>query len=181
MRWHDGLPAALSAALVIACGDVVALAQQNPALACGGDEIAHGTVSRVIDARTFMLDDGHEVRLAAIEAPLLPVPQDPGAAPGAAAAKATLDALVGGDTVVLRRAEAPSDRYGRLLGYAYAVRDGEELFAQGELLAAGYARVGDRVGSRACAIELLGRERAARAAKLGLWANSYYDVLAPRP
>jgi hypothetical protein len=123
-----------------------------------------------------MLDDGHEVRLAAIEAPLVP-PQGPGAAPGAAAAKATIDALVGGDTVVLRRAEAPSDRYGRLVGYAYAVRDGEELFAQGELLAAGFARVGDRVGSRACAVELLGRERAARAAKLGLWANSYYDVL----
>src|SRR5271156_1037911 len=97
MRWRDGLPAALSAALVIACGDAVALAQQNPALACGGDEIAHGTVSRVIDARTFMLDDGHEVRLAAIEAPLVP-PQGPGAAPGAAAAKATLNALVGGDT-----------------------------------------------------------------------------------
>src|SRR5271168_3169697 len=103
MRWRDGLPAALSAALVIACGDAAALAQQNPALACGGDEIAHGTVSRVIDARTFMLDDGHEVRLAAIEAPLVP---DPGAAPGAAAAKDTLDALVGGDTIVLRRAEA---------------------------------------------------------------------------
>jgi endonuclease YncB( thermonuclease family) len=176
MRWRDGLPAALSAALVIACGDVAALAQQNPALACGGDEIARGTVSRVIDARTFMLDDGHEVRLAAIESPLVP-PRDTGEAPGAAAAKDALDALVGGDTVVLRRAEAPSDRYGRLVGHAYAVRDGEELFAQGELLAAGFARVGDRVGSRACAVELLGREREARAAKLGLWANSYYDVL----
>ena len=57
------------------------------------------------------------------------------------------------------------------------MRDGEEIFAQGELIAAGFARVGDRVGSRACAVELLGRENAARAAKLGLWANSYYDVL----
>src|SRR5271154_5552451 len=165
MRWRNGLPDALSAALVIACGDVAALAQQNPALACGGDEIAHGTVSRVIDARTFMLEDGHEVRLAAIEAPLVP-PQEPGAAPGAAAAKATLDALVGGDTVVLRRAEAPSDRYGRLVGYPYAVLGGEDLFAQGYLLAVGFARVGVRVGSRACVVELLGRERAARAAKL---------------
>lgn len=57
------------------------------------------------------------------------------------------------------------------------MRDGEELFAQAELVAADFARVGDRVGSRTCAMELLGRERAARAAKLGLWANSYYDVL----
>ena len=178
MGWRDRLAAALVAAFLTACGAnagfAQALAQPGNALACGGDEFAHGTATRVIDARTFVLEDGREVRLAAIEAPLLPPPQDPGAA---AAAKATLDALLGGDAVVLRRAEAPSDRYGRLVAYAYAVRDGEELFAQGELLAAGYARVGDRVGSRACAIELLGRERAARAAKLGLWANSYYDVL----
>jgi hypothetical protein len=34
------------------------------------------------------------------------------------------------------------------------------------------------VGSRDCAMELLARERAARAAKLGLWADSYYDLLA---
>ena len=46
---------------------------------------------------------------------------------------------------------------------------------QGELIAAGFARVGDRVGSRACAAELLARENAARKAKLGLWADPYYD------
>ena len=70
-----------------------------------------------------------------------------------------------------------TDRYGRIVAYAYAVRDGDELFAQGELIASGFARVGDRVGSRACAAELLKRENAARAAKLGLWADPYYDVL----
>ncbi len=57
------------------------------------------------------------------------------------------------------------------------MRDGDELFAQGELIAAGYARVGDQIGSRDCALGLLGREQAARQARLGLWANSYYDVL----
>jgi hypothetical protein len=34
---------------------------------CGGDEIARGTVGKVLDGRTFVLDDGREVRLAAIE------------------------------------------------------------------------------------------------------------------
>jgi endonuclease YncB( thermonuclease family) len=169
------LPVAL-----IACGAGIGVAQVSaPASntpACGGGELARGTVTRVIDARTFILEDGREARLAAIEAPLLAGPHEPNTAPGAAA-KETLDALVGGDAVVLRRAEAVSDRYGRLLAFAYAERDGEELFAQGELLAAGYARVADRVGSRACATELLGRERTARTAKLGLWANSYYEVL----
>jgi endonuclease YncB( thermonuclease family) len=148
--------------------------------------IARGMVGHVIDGRTLALDDGREVRLAAVEVPpdgpALPGAANslPGAAnalPGASKSKTALDALVGGDEVVLRRAELPSDRYGRLVAYAYAVRDGEELFAQGELISAGLARVGDRIGSRACAEELLGREAAARKAKLGLWAEPYYDVL----
>jgi hypothetical protein len=111
--------------------------------------------------------------LAAIEVP----PFESGAAPGGAAAKAALDALIGGDDIVLRRADIATDRYGRLVAYAYAVRDGDELFAQGELIASGFARVGDHVGSRTCASELLKGENAARAAKLGLWADSHYDVL----
>jgi hypothetical protein len=78
---------------------------------------------------------------------------------------------------VFRRAEAPSDRYGRVVAYAYAARDGDEIFVQGELISAGLARVGDRVGSRACAAELLNREDGARTATLGQWANSYYQVL----
>ncbi len=144
---------------------------------CGGDEIARTSVSHVSDGRTFTLADGREVRLAAIEVPPMPLPQQSDAAPGSAAAKAALDALAGGDDVVLRRAEAAADRYGRVVAYAYTERDGDELFVQGELIAAGFARVGDRVGSRACATELLGRENAARKAKLGLWADPYYDLL----
>ena len=42
----------------------------------------------------------------------------------------------------------------------------------------GFARVADRVGNRACAGELLRREDAAWQAKLGLWADPYYEVLA---
>jgi endonuclease YncB( thermonuclease family) len=151
------------------------MAQEPPRAApmCGGDEIARGIAKRIIDARTFVLDDGREVRLAAIEVPSV----ESGAAPGAAAAKAALDALIGGDDIMLRRADIASDRYSRLVAYAYAVRDGEELFAQGELVASGFARVGGHVGGRTCALELLKSENAARAAKLGLWADSHYDVL----
>jgi endonuclease YncB( thermonuclease family) len=175
MGSRDGI---LAAAIVATCGCFGATAQQ-PALAvpCGGDAMAQTTVSRVIDGRTFVLDDGREVRLSGIETPPLGSPQDADAAPGGLAARDALIALAGGDQVVLRRAEAPSDRYQRLLAYAYTVRDGEEFFTQGELVASGFARVGDQVGSAACAAELLARENAARAAKLGLWANSYYDVL----
>jgi micrococcal nuclease len=136
---------------------------------CGGAVIAQGTVGHVIDANTFSLDDGREIRLAAIEVP----PLAAGAAPGGVAAKAALDALIGG-AVVLRQADIAADRYGRTVAYVSAVRDGEEVFAQGEMLAAGF----DRVGSRACAAELFRREDDARRAKLGLWADPYYEVLA---
>ena len=45
------------------------------------------------------------------------------------------------------------------------------------MLASGYARVAAPVGDRACAAELLARERTARQAKLGLWGEPYYAIL----
>ena len=69
-----------------------------------------------------------------------------------------------------------SDRYGRVVAYAYTVRDGDEFFVQGELLGSGFARVGDHVGGRACAAELLDRENSARQAKLGLWADPDHEM-----
>jgi endonuclease YncB( thermonuclease family) len=184
IAYVSGASAALvTAALAAACCCYPAFAQQqtaSPTPVCGSDEIARGTVASVSDGRTFTLADGREVRLAGIEAPQLPSPQDSAGAPGggaANAAKNALDALAGGDEVVLRHAEAPSDRYGRVLAYAYTERDGDELFVQGELVASGFARADDRIGTRACAADLFKREAAARAAGLGLWANPYYAVL----
>ena len=172
----------MAVAFTAACDCAGAFAQDNgvaTAPACGGDPIAEATVSRVSDGRTFTLQDGREVRLAGIEVPPLPMPEGSAdaAAPGAKAAEAALDALAGGDHVVLRRAESGPDRYGRLVAYAYAERDGEQVFVEGELIAAGYARVADRVGGQACTVALLAGENAARRAKLGLWADPYYDPL----
>jgi endonuclease YncB( thermonuclease family) len=180
MGWWDGI---LGAAIAAGCGCCCAAAQDAPSkVACGGETVAHATVSRVIDGRTFVLGDGREVRLAAIEVPPLPVPgqttpAQAASGPGGRASKEALDALVGGDEVELRQADAGVDRYGRIVAYAYAIRDGAELFAQGELIASGFARVADRIGSKACATELLGRESTARQAKLGLWGDPYYEVL----
>ncbi len=174
----------LACTLAMPCGGLPAKAQQQVqtvAPVCGGDEIARATVSRVTDGRTFTLADGREVRLAAIEVPLMPPVEQSNrassAAPGAVAAKNALDALAGGDTVVLRRAQIASDRYGRIVAYAYTERDGDELFVQGEMIAAGLARVGDQVGNRGCATALLAHEKVARKAKLGLWADPYYDII----
>jgi endonuclease YncB( thermonuclease family) len=152
-------------------------------MACGGDELARGTGSRVLDGRTFLLDDGREVRLAAIEVPPMPPPGgDLGAAAGGQASKDTLRGLLAGAEVVLRRAEFPSDRYGRIMAYAVAVRGDSQTLVQAELISGGFARMGAHVGSRDCMMELLRREDGARAAKLGLWAlSSYTPLQADRP
>jgi endonuclease YncB( thermonuclease family) len=192
MGWRDGIFAGiiLTAAITAACGcfgpAAAQTAQASPL--CGGEELARGTVSRVIDGLTFVLGDGREVRLAAIEVPPLQTPQssrpdsgqESGAVPDNGAAKRPQDAvaaLTEGDEVLLRRAEAAADRYGRVLAYAYTERDGDELFVQGELIGSGFGRVGDRIGGRACATDPLKRENAARTAKLGLWTDPYYEVL----
>jgi endonuclease YncB( thermonuclease family) len=140
---------------------------------CKLTTVASGTVASVVDGHTLVLDDGREVRLAAIEVP------SPGE-PAGAAAKSALEGLAAGQTIDLRAAgaepTAETDRYGRLFGDVYVTKDNTERWVEAELIAQGHARVAARVGQRACAMALLARERAARAANLGLWADPYYVV-----
>jgi endonuclease YncB( thermonuclease family) len=181
MRGWDGvLTAAFACGFAMTCGCFGALAQDQPRAtsACGGETIAQGSSSRTVDGRSFVLDDGREVRLAGIEVPPLPAPQESDPAPGGVAARDALDVLLLGAQVTLKQAESQkTDRYGRLVAYAFIRHGAVEHLVQADLLAAGYARVAARVGNLACATELLSRELAARAAKLGLWASSYYDLL----
>ena len=84
------LPAAvflgmLAPALAVAASDSK---RANPAsAACTLEMVASGTVATIIDGRTFVLADGREVRLPAIEIPALPEPT-----PSRAAAPAATDA-----------------------------------------------------------------------------------------
>jgi endonuclease YncB( thermonuclease family) len=138
-----------------------------PMSACRFDLVATGKVTTILDGRNFVFDDGREVRLAAVEVP--PV------GPAGTAAKSALEALLAGQAVELRQSAPATDRYGRTLAHVYLI--GTERSAGLEMLAQGYARVGAHVGSSACAAELLAREREARAAKLGLWADPYYVIV----
>src|SRR5262249_5429831 len=138
--------------------------------------MATGRVAAVIDGRTFTLENGREVRLSAIEVAPLPNAADPGQDGKAGlVAKAALEALIAGREVVLKRQGAESDRYGRIAAYAFVSRDGAEHSVERELVALGHARVAARTQS-ACAPGLLAAEWAARAAKLGLWADPYYAM-----
>jgi endonuclease YncB( thermonuclease family) len=129
------------------------------------------TVQSVIDGRTLLLADGREVRLAGIEVPR----RDR----HAAAARAALTALVGGQQVAIKPLGAETDRYGRvpaLILQASRASFGDERSVQHNLLAQGHALVAARVGDRACAAEFLAAERGARASGLGLWADPSYGI-----
>src|SRR5262249_62420136 len=64
-----------------------------------------------------------------------------------------------------------------LLAQSTCARESRRQSAAHEMLARGFARVSAAVGAPPCAQELLGRERAAREARLGLWAEPYYAVV----
>ena len=81
---------------------------------CGAEVMPAGRVDRIIDGRSFVLDDGREIRLAALE-----VPPAGDASPAGQAARAALASMLAGETVELRSAAPATDRYGRVMAYAF--------------------------------------------------------------
>jgi endonuclease YncB( thermonuclease family) len=128
---------------------------------CAGEPFSDGRVKSIIDGRTLSLTDGREVRLAGIEAP-------------AAQGKAALDALVAGRDVALLRLGPDTDRYGRTVALVALQDEPAGNSVQTTRLERGQARVSAHIGDFSCAAALLGAERRARAAGLGLWADPDY-------
>jgi endonuclease YncB( thermonuclease family) len=135
---------------------------------CQPTAIGTAVVQAALDGRTLRLLDGRELRLIGVE-----VPDRQGAAQ---AANAALAAMVEGRDVRLARLDEETDRHGRLLALVFLTAAGSDASVQRALIAQGHARVAARVGDRACALHLLEAERAARAAKLGLWADPHYVI-----
>jgi len=153
---------------------------------CKTEVFGSGRVGTVVDGRSFILDDGREIRLAGVEVALMPAPGESGpqaqaAATASQAARAALAAITAGQNIELRRVGGPTganvDRYGRTLAFVDVDRDGTRTSVAHEMVARGFARVSANVGDRACAAELLGKERFARERKLGLWGEAYYAVI----
>jgi endonuclease YncB( thermonuclease family) len=135
---------------------VAAIAPAN-AGGCSFEPQGEGRVAAVIDARTFRLDDGREVRLAGI------VPATPDKT------KAALAAIVTGRDVTLRGEDDAPDRYGRQPAFVFL--PGSETPVQSELLRQGEALVSTEVANKDCAAELAAPEAEARQAKRGTWAD----------
>ena len=153
-------------------------AESRPSTSCRSEPGGTGKVRAITDGRSFTLDDGREIRLAGIEAPLLPGPGEAGArAKAGLAARAALESIIAGQNVELRQNDMPADRYGRTTAFVYVSGGALPESVAHEMLARGFARVSAHVGERPCADELLARERAARQAKLGLWGEPYYVIV----
>ena len=148
----------------------------RPALAgCDFAVIGQGRVTAVIDARTFKLNDGQQVRLAGIELPgtaATAVPQD----------RTALEKLLLDRDVTLRGPNARPDRYGRLAGLAVAGDASNSV--QGQLLDQGAAVFSGDVAdsdNKDCAMELVAHEAAARRARRGIWSDGTAIKNAERP
>jgi len=128
---------------------------------CKLTAIGSAKVAAVRDGGTLMLDDGRELRLAGIEV--------------ADGSRGALQALVGGRPLRLEGLGSGQDRYGRLVGFAFAGDARQSL--QAALLEQGRARVSARIGDKACAEALLTTEQAARAERRGLWADPNFAPL----
>jgi len=137
-----------------------ALAASSAALAapCAFEPQGEGRVAAVVDARSFRLGDGREVRLAGIE----PV------SPEAARRTAALSAIIAGREVTLRAEDDAPDRYGRQTAFVFVA--GEQNSVQATLLSQGEAFAAADISDKTCAAALLAAESAGRAAKMGIWA-----------
>jgi endonuclease YncB( thermonuclease family) len=146
---------------------------------CGGKSEAPAGVARVIDGRSFVLADGREVRLAAIETPLAVAgDQEEARVQAALAAKTALETLLLDREVQLFALSSGPDRYGRLVAYAFIRTLSGEALVQHELLAAGHALVSPAASAATCRIYLRNAERDARNGGLGLWGDPYHAVKA---
>jgi endonuclease YncB( thermonuclease family) len=147
-------------AVALTCG-LMPFAAVTPAFAagCAFAPQGEGRVAAIIDARSFRLEDGREIRLAGIELVAAEKSKDISA----------LSALVAGREVILSGEDDTPDRYGRQPAFAYL--DSSETPVQAELLARGEALVAGTVADKDCASVLTSAEAAGRAAKKGTWAD----------
>lgn len=143
---------------------------------CRMTAAGEGIIASVTDGLTALLEDGRTLRLAGIDVPGVEV--TPNTDGHAFRAREIVQTFSSGALLTLRRVEGEHerDRYGRIRAHVFVGAGHSERWLQRVLVAAGHARVAARVGERACAAALLREERAARAAKLGLWGDPYYVV-----
>lgn len=145
--------------ITLACGFVPAAAGPALAAPCSFQPQGEGRVAAIIDARSFRLSDGREIRLAGIES----------VASEAAGRPAALSAIIAGRDVSLRGDDDAPDRYGRQPAFVFL--ENSERPVQAALLEQGEALASADVADKDCASALLAAEAAGREARRGIWAG----------
>jgi endonuclease YncB( thermonuclease family) len=148
---------------VLLCAIVLAAAAAYPAAAapCSFEPQGEGRVAAIIDARSFRMEDGREVRLAGIETAT--------ASAARVAGVSALAALIADRNVMLRGETDAPDRYGRQPAFVFV--ESADVSLQSQLLVRGQALVSGTVADKPCAAELAAAEAAGRRARRGIWAN----------
>jgi endonuclease YncB( thermonuclease family) len=156
---NDELRRLRSAAIVLCGAVLIATTSSAIAAECSFESQGEGRVAAVIDARTFRLEDGREIRLVGIE----PAISDK------AKSAAALSVIVAGRDVTLHGGDDTPDRYGRQPAFVFVA--GSEAPVQSMLLARGEALVSADVTDKDCASVLAAAEAEARQAGRGTWAD----------
>ena len=144
----------------LACALTAPAANTASAAPCAFEAQGDGRVAAIIDARSFRLTDGREIKLAGIE----PVSAE------AAKRTAALSSVIAGRDVTLRADDDAPDRYGRQIAFVFIA--GEENSVQATLLSQGEAFAAADIADKDCSAALLAAESAGRAAKMGIWASA---------
>jgi endonuclease YncB( thermonuclease family) len=143
----------------LACGLLLIAVRPAIAAGCAFEPQGEGRVASVVDARTFRLEDGREVRLAGVE----PVASEK------AKETSALSAIVAGREVMLRGQDDMPDRYGRQPAFVFVASS--ETSVQAQLLSRGQALFSAAVTDKDCASVLRSAEASARKAQQGTWAD----------
>ncbi|MHB8886481.1 MAG: hypothetical protein ACYC5H_15645 [Methylovirgula sp.] len=167
----------LMLALASALQPIPAGAATSAASACPGQGTLSGIIDRVNERLDIVLKDGRILHLAGLDPPQ-PTPDGPdfpARARDALAAK-----FIGGKITYLTLSPTP-DRWNRSPAFVFFAADRPGAGSGSAaifLLAHGFARFMPVPDAHPCRNLFLAAEAKARAAKLGLWRDPYYAVLA---
>lgn len=143
-----------------------------------------GQLRSVLDGDTLYLDNGLKVRLAAIQAPKLPLGRKGFEAwPLGEESKAALQKLTKGKSLKLYYGGERRDRYDRALAQTYTLDDEgkKDIWLQEEMVRLGMARVYTWPDTFQDSEKLYAAEIKARDARRGIWGDEYYRIRGPEP
>ena len=158
------------AALLALCCAVAPTARAQSCPTAAAEPVTLASVSPRLE---LMLVDGRQLRLAGLE----PVAGTPTSPDREARSVAALAALLDHHPLTVTVLSPKPDRWGRLVAFA-STEAGVAGGLAAAALAAGLARYRPEPTVGACRTALLAAEESARRARLGLWADPAYSVLA---